>query len=52
MTNKTDAAAYHTMAIAVQFASRGVGSLVGSYDTSYAYPDTQYIEINGTGGEP
>jgi predicted dehydrogenase len=50
MSNLTDAAAYHTMAIAVQFANRGVGSLLGSYDTSYAYPDTQYIEINGTRG--
>jgi predicted dehydrogenase len=36
--------------IAVSFASRAVGSLVGSYDSSYAYPDTQYIEINGTRG--
>ena len=51
MSNLTDAAAaYHTMAIAVQFANRGVGSLLGSYDTSYAYPDTQYIEVNGTRG--
>src|ERR1700760_5100793 len=38
------------MAILFQFATRGVGSLLGSYDTSYAYPDTQYIEVNGTRG--
>ena len=38
------------MVIAVSFANRAVGSLVGSYDSSYAYPDTQYIEINGTRG--
>ena len=50
MTNKTDETAYHTVVIAVQFASRALGSLVGSYDSSYAYPDTQYIEINGTRG--
>ena len=50
MTNKTDETVYNTMVIAVSFANRAVGSLVGSYDSSYAYPDTQYIEINGTLG--
>ena len=50
MTNKTDETAYNTVVIAVQFASRALGSLVGTYDSSYAYPDTQYIEINGTRG--
>ena len=50
MTNKTDETAYNTVEIAVAFASRALGSLVGSYDSSYAYPDTQYIEINGTRG--
>jgi len=50
MTNKTDETSYNTVVIAAQFASRALGSLVGSYDSSYAYPDTQYIEINGTRG--
>jgi predicted dehydrogenase len=50
MTNKTDETVYNTMAIAVSFANRAVGSLVGTYDSSYAYPDTQYIEVNGTRG--
>ena len=50
MTNKTDETVYNTMAIAVSFANRAVGSLLGTYDSSYAYPDTQYIEINGTRG--
>lgn len=39
-----------TMAIALRFASGAVGSLVGSYDTSYAYPETQRIEVSGTKG--
>jgi len=39
-----------TMVLALRFASGAVGSLVGSYDTSYAYPDTQRIEISGTAG--
>jgi predicted dehydrogenase len=50
MTNKTDESVYNTMAIAVAFANGAVGSLVGTYDSSYAYPDTQYIEVNGTRG--
>ena len=39
-----------TMAISLKFANAGVGSLVGSYDTSYAYPDTHRVEISGTDG--
>jgi predicted dehydrogenase len=39
-----------TMALSLKFASGAVGSLVGSYDTSYAYPDTQRIEVSGTKG--
>ena len=39
-----------TMAIAVRFSSGAVGSLVGSYDSSYAYPNTHYLEVNGTQG--
>jgi predicted dehydrogenase len=50
MTNKTDESVYNTMVIAVAFANGAVGSLVGSYDSSYAYPDSQYIEVNGTRG--
>lgn len=49
-TDKTNAGFYTTLAVAVEFANRAVGSLVGSYDSSYAYPDTQYIEVNGTEG--
>ena len=41
---------FSTMAISVQFESGAVGSLVGSYDSSYAYHDTCRVEVNGTGG--
>lgn len=41
---------HSTMAIALRFASGAVGSLVGSYDSSYAYPDTHRLELNGTAG--
>lgn len=39
-----------TMAISLTFASGAVGSLVGSYDTSYAYPDSHRLEVNGVDG--
>jgi myo-inositol 2-dehydrogenase/D-chiro-inositol 1-dehydrogenase len=41
---------WSTMAVALQFANGAVGSLVGSYDSSYAYPDTHVVEVNGTAG--
>lgn len=49
MTDVTDHG-YSTLAIALGFDSGAVGSLVGSYDSSYAYPNTHYLEINGTEG--
>ena len=39
-----------TLAVALQFDSGAVGSLVGTYDSSYAYPATHQVEINGTDG--
>lgn len=50
MTDMTRAGTYTTLAVALEFAHGGVGSLVGSYDSSYAYPGTQFIEVNGTAG--
>ncbi len=50
MTDMTRPGTYTTLAVALKFASGAVGSLVGSYDSSYAYPDTQLIEVNGTEG--
>jgi predicted dehydrogenase len=41
---------FSTMAIALRFANGAVGSLVGTYDSSYAYPDTHRLELNGTIG--
>ncbi len=39
-----------TMALSLLFASGAVGSLVGSYDTSYAYPGTHRMELSGRSG--
>ena len=39
-----------TMSVALHFAHGAVGSLVGSYDSSYAYRDTHRLEINGDAG--
>lgn len=50
MTDKTAAGFYRTLSIALRFANGAVGSLVGSYDTSYAYPDTHRVEVSGTKG--
>lgn len=49
MTNMTYGA-WSTVAIALEFASGAVGTMLGSYDSSYAYQDTQRIEVNGTAG--
>lgn len=49
MTDKTYGA-YSTIAVALEFENRAVGTMLGSYDSSYAYPDTQLVEINGTAG--
>ncbi|MEQ1734955.1 MAG: Gfo/Idh/MocA family oxidoreductase [Rhodoglobus sp.] len=42
--------AFSTVAIALEFAGGGVGTMLGSYDSSYAYQDSQLIELNGTAG--
>lgn len=41
---------FSTMALSLKFANGAVGSLVGSYDSSYAYPETHRLEVNGTEG--
>ncbi|HEX4342557.1 MAG TPA: Gfo/Idh/MocA family oxidoreductase, partial [Verrucomicrobiae bacterium] len=40
MTDKTKKGFYRTLVLALHFKNGAVGSLVGSYDSSYAYPDT------------
>jgi myo-inositol 2-dehydrogenase / D-chiro-inositol 1-dehydrogenase len=52
MAEMTDRAGggYRTVALALRFASGAVGSMLGTYDSSYAYQDTHRLEINGTHG--
>lgn len=38
---------WSTIALALEFDNRAVATMLGSYDSSYAYPDSQLIEING-----
>ncbi len=49
MTDKTGKG-FSTLVLALRFRNGAVGCLVGSYDSSYAYPDTHLVEINGTAG--
>jgi predicted dehydrogenase len=49
MTDKTGEG-FRTLILALRFANGAVGSLVGTYDSSYAYPGTHLVEINGTRG--
>jgi myo-inositol 2-dehydrogenase/D-chiro-inositol 1-dehydrogenase len=49
MTNKTGKG-YSTLVLALQFVNGAIGSLVGSYDSSYAYPEAHKVEVNGTLG--
>jgi predicted dehydrogenase len=50
MTDKTGKG-YSTVALSLRFESGAVGSLLGSYDSSYAYPNTHRVEINGLSGQ-
>lgn len=49
MTDKTGGG-FRTLALALRFANGAVGTLLGSYDSSYAYPSTHHVEINGQTG--
>ncbi len=50
MSDLATPGSFQDMAISLRFASGAVGSLVGSYSSSYAYPDTHRVEVNGTEG--
>ncbi|MBI4579023.1 MAG: Gfo/Idh/MocA family oxidoreductase [Planctomycetes bacterium] len=39
-----------TIVLSLKFASGAVGSLVGSYDSSYQYSNVHLLEVNGTDG--
>lgn len=41
---------WQTVVLALRFTSGAVGSFVGTYDSSYAYPGTHLLEVNGTEG--
>ncbi len=49
MTDQTGGG-YRTIVLALRFASGAVGSMTGTYDSSYAYQDSHRLEINGTEG--
>jgi myo-inositol 2-dehydrogenase/D-chiro-inositol 1-dehydrogenase len=38
------------LSLALKFVNGAVGSLIGTYDSSYAYSDTHRVEIDGTKG--
>ena len=50
MSDLATPGSFGDMAISLRFASGAVGSLVGSYSSSYAYTDTHRVEVNGTKG--
>lgn len=41
---------FSTLSLALRFRNGAVGSLLGTYDSSYAYRNTQRVEVNGTLG--
>ncbi|MCL3859666.1 Gfo/Idh/MocA family protein [Actinotalea sp. K2] len=50
MYDRTLPGTFTTLAVALEFASGAVGTLLGSYDSSYAYPQSHHLEVNGTLG--
>ena len=49
ITNKTNNG-FSTFVVSMMFKNKSIGSLLGSYDTSYQYPNSHYVEINGSKG--
>ncbi|MCA9838894.1 MAG: hypothetical protein KC422_18400 [Trueperaceae bacterium] len=49
MTDKTGKG-YSSLVISLKFQNGAVGSLIGTYDSSYSYSDTHRLELNGTAG--
>ena len=50
MSDKQTPGSFQDMVISLKFENGALGSLVGSYNSSYAYADTHRMEINGTQG--
>ncbi len=50
MSDTATPGSFGDMAISLKFESGAVGSLIGSYSSSYAYENTQRVEVNGTLG--
>ena len=49
MTDQTGGG-YRTVVVTLRFVGGAVGSMAGTYDSSYAYAGTHRLEINGTKG--
>jgi len=49
MTNRTHGF-YSSLVVALEFETGGIGSLVGTYDSSYSFPQAHRVEWNGTAG--
>ena len=47
MTDKTGKKGFGTLVLALRFVNGAVGSILASYDSSYAYPAANTLEING-----
>jgi predicted dehydrogenase len=43
-------AGWQTLVLALAFESGAVGSMIGTYDSSYAYPGAHRLELDGTAG--
>lgn len=50
MTDRTWPGTFTTLAVAIELTGGAVGTVLGSYDSSYAYPGTHRMEVNGTAG--
>ena len=50
MSDKNTPGSFQNMVISLGFESGALGSLVGSYNSSYAYADTHRVEVNGIRG--
>jgi myo-inositol 2-dehydrogenase/D-chiro-inositol 1-dehydrogenase len=49
MTDRTGKG-YSSMVLSIKFSNGALGSLIGTYDSSYAYTDSHRMELNGTEG--